>query len=449
MATMMFPLVAALATGPNPIHPADQYRQHVSTVPNGVKYLVSAPDSLPLPEVHVFGDPSARGEAYGRLLSAEVLHFHRVALPAYYNANIDSLVDGLSFLPPWLQLEIKRLAKREAPQAFELALGWLEGVQRRFNEASELELYAEIEGMARGVCAAAGSSSCDEREIAGAIGRVNVLPDLIKMQCSMLGAWGDGTTPNGTLVQLRALDFGTGPWANSSILLVQHPASAPASDGAFASLTFPSFVGVITGMSPRVALSEKVHDIHGGGKPPGTFAGRTTPYVIREMLQLSSTKEEAHARALAANRTWGVWLGVGDVASQRFIALRYSEAEATAFDDTTLPALTAQPRIRNVAYLDKHAQPSPTDHSYPDAINRVLQAGGLSAAAVASNIPRAHQTGDVHIAVYDMAPDSAAMLVAVGTTSANYSYKGVGGRPAWAAPFVRFEAEALWRQPAP
>ena len=54
---------------------------------------------------------------------------------------------------------------------------------------------------------------------------------------------------------MRSLDFGAGPFANNTLLLVHHP-----SGGAqpFASLTFPGFAGVVTGLSPSAAVSEKV-----------------------------------------------------------------------------------------------------------------------------------------------------------------------------------------------
>eukprot|EP00666_Eupelagonemidae_sp_cell4sb_P006027 gene6027-4196_t len=40
-----------------------------------------------------------------------------------------------------------------------------------------------------------------------------MLPELIRMSCTMFGAWGSAT-PTGNLTQLRALDFGSGPFAN-------------------------------------------------------------------------------------------------------------------------------------------------------------------------------------------------------------------------------------------
>ena len=36
----------------------------------------------------------------------------------------------------------------------------------------------------------------------------------------------------------------------------------------------------------------------------------------------------------------GVWLGVGDVSSQSFLAIEYTRASAKAYDATTLPALS-------------------------------------------------------------------------------------------------------------
>ena len=62
--------------------------------------------------------------------------------------------------------------------------------------------------------------------------------------------------------------------------------------------------------------------------------------------------------------------------------------------------------------------------------------GKVTATAIAQTLPRYTQSGDVHIAVYDWDHDEPALLVAIGTTSANNTYVGKGGRPAWAAPHV-------------
>ena len=76
-----------------------------------------------------------------------------------------------------------------------------------------------------------------------------------------------------------------------------------------------------------VALGQ-VNDIHGGGIPPGSYSGMSTPFVMREMMEMASTKEQAHAIARRATRTWGVWLGVGDGISSSFFAIEYMRASA-------------------------------------------------------------------------------------------------------------------------
>ena len=78
-------------------------------------------------------------------------------------------------------------------------------------------------------------------------------------------------------------------------------------------------------------------------------------------------------------------------------------------------------------------------------IGYYLCRGNLSAAWVASNVPRLTTSGDVHIAVYDLAPDTAAAYLAIGTTAANGSFV----RYAYEAPFLRFASKAIFAVPPP
>jgi hypothetical protein len=110
-----------------------------------------------------------------------------------------------------------------------------------------------IAGMAAGLCASGSIDKCDASKLTKQIENLNMFPELVRMTCSMFGAWG-AATPNNGLVQLRTLDFGTGPWANYSIVHVHHP-----DDGnPFVTLSFPGFVGAVTGFSGKIAISEKV-----------------------------------------------------------------------------------------------------------------------------------------------------------------------------------------------
>ena len=75
------------------------------------------------------------------------------------------------------------------------------------------------------------------------------------MACTAFGAWGPATS-TGKLIQNRALDFGGGPFGNYSIVTVYRGSDLERS---FMSLSFPGFVGVITGISQNgIGISEKV-----------------------------------------------------------------------------------------------------------------------------------------------------------------------------------------------
>ena len=286
---MAVALLAAAATGAV-FFDSVTYTTRVAVSTHGILDRVTPPGAVPLDVVHVFGSVRERGFAHGQLLSARLLHFVNVAMPAFYVQEIEDLVANVK-LPKWLQAEIKKLAEEHAAAAFELALGWLEGVQHSYNNASKAAVFEEIDAIAEGACNAT-TDACDSAALAATLRKLNVLPDLIKMQCSMLGALGSAT-PIGSLLQLRSLDFGGGPFANNSVLLVHHPYSPDGSQqvGAFAALSWPGFVGVVTGFNPTLSLSEKVNDLHGGGRPAGTYHGQTTSNVIRDIVQFAQVRE--------------------------------------------------------------------------------------------------------------------------------------------------------------
>lgn len=446
-------LPTSVVSEPNPIYDATQYSRRITNVTNGALFRVTPPDTE-LNVAHLYGTPFDRGYAHGHLLHAQVIDLVQVQLPLFYKEEIASLTDQLRNLPAWLRNAIEALlplAEDAAPKMFDLALGWVEQQQRSFNTGGAEDLYTQIRGLAEGVCAGsqhaaltrgAAAPACDPDAFEITLRKVNMLPELIKMQCSMVGAWGSAT-PTGSLVQLRSLDFGAGPFANVSTLLVHHPTSAAGeAETPYASLGFPGMVGVITGFSSRVGISEKVDDISGGSNPPGSFNGRAVSFVIADMLR-AADENDAHRIALAAQRTWGVWLGVGGQTSQRFLVIDYQQASAKAYNESTLPSRTSQPAMRDLAYVDKHAQPS-GDSTLPALLE--ARRGSLTADLMAQDIPRLTGSGDVHIAIYDYSPARPTALIALGRVAANGSYVGKAARKAFEAPFMKFDLNALWNQ---
>ena len=76
--------------------------------------------------------------------------------------------------------------------------------------------------------------------------RVNLFPELVKAQCSFMGAWGSAVAKDGYSYQLRALDFDTiGPFKEYPQVTVYHPSEG----NAFASVGFAASVGLLTGFS--------------------------------------------------------------------------------------------------------------------------------------------------------------------------------------------------------
>ncbi len=181
-------------------------------------------------------------------------------------------------------------------------------------------LIEEMEAIGAGMCSSL-KGNCNVTEMQSLVKRMNMFPELIKMACTEFGAWGKATS-SGSLLQLRALDLGGGPFANFTVLMVER--GSP--DRAFASITWPGMVGVITGVAESgIGISEKVWYNSGADDPAGSYDGEADVFVLRDILQFSSTKEEAVATLQNAKRTWGIWVGVGDFASQQMNIVGYQQ----------------------------------------------------------------------------------------------------------------------------
>ena len=104
-----------------------------------------------------------------------------------------------------------------------------------------------------------GAASCRTRHLqerrgehlVDTIEQVNMLPELIRMQCSMMGVGEEHG--GGETLQLRTLDFGGGPFGNHTMFAVSHPRN---SGNAFATVGF-AFVGAVTGFSEHMACAKR------------------------------------------------------------------------------------------------------------------------------------------------------------------------------------------------
>lgn len=386
------------------------------------------------------GNARERGYAHGALFAAEIVEFTGPQLDKYYDDQLPNL--DISRFPEPIHTYLEELKAKVdvlAPEVFKAAMNWvweseLPWVPQKFID--------EMDGMGEGMCASLGAD-CDPKYWAAQIKELNMLPELIKMTCTAFGAWGKAT-PDGGLVQLRALDFGGGPFANYTVVMV-HRGDPANPDHAFVSVGFPAFVGVITGVAQNgVGISEKVWMISDQTPDlqPGSFQGLADVLVLRDVLETSKSRKEAVDYIQAVNRTWGMWVGVGDF-EQNFNLVAYRQEDANAYTDETMPPMNGQPRMTHLAYVDKHTQPSHYTEGANTDLPTVLKSfyGAISLQTVKS-IVNFHTTGDLHWAAYDFTRKQ--MVLAIGRTDADGEY-GPGG--VWEAhnrPALLFDLADLW-----
>jgi len=459
------------AIEPVPVWDAPEYTTVVKTHPNGVRLNVAAPDAQELPVLHLRGNATERGIAYGTLMAEEISTFFRKVVDDYVVALVQSIApDGL---PVWLQKlldeVLKGAGKAVAVPLFHDLLKFVRSKQSKYvheTHDNTTMLFEEMAGIAKGVCDTLGPDRCkkelkSEEDFAEQVALLNYLPELIRMSCTMVGAT-RGATSHGKLLQLRALDFGAVPFANWGLVVVHHKDDAMVDSegvpGKFAMITFPGFTGAVSGFnSGGLIMSEKVsYNAMSAGydeacyKPlgldiegcvPGTYDGEGVPFVIRRFIETSATKADAEEVIASAKRTWHVYLGVGDSKTMDFDVVGYASEKFKIWNNSNLWNLTGTERIPDVTFLNKHVQPEKDTELYDILMS---QTGNMTGRVFAASVPHAHGSGDVHHYVVDHGEGK--FYVAVGTTTEDGTQFV---RKACDAPVVAFDLETdVWTMPS-
>jgi len=396
------------------------------SVPNGKLFsagAVAPGAGFNFSVLHVYGSAYEQGFAHGALLTPEV-KFMTDAVWAYMEAQIEG---DISFLPAALQELIADLG-------LELALDALLDLTRPYTGAY---FFDELRGLADG-------AGVDYARLA----RIHLIGELTQGDCSMVGAWG-AATAGGKMLSLRALDWDTdGPFKQLPLVTVYHPVAAAGGVGhAFANVGFVGWIGALTGMSSK-RLS--IHEI-GVSFPDAThfgsesFVGTPFVFLLRDILQFDASVDAAVKRVLAANRTCDLLLGVGDGNKNTFRGFAYSASQVEVYDDKNLEpwnatADTWHPRIDSVVYwgMDWLCP------GYSAPLARELKSlyGALTPENMISDVLGRVQTGDVHIAVYDLTANFlyVSFMAPLNTTVPQMAYD---------RQFTALDAEALWAEPAP
>lgn len=280
--------------------------------------------------------------------------------------------------------------------------------------------------------------------------RLNMYPELTKAQCSFLGAWGEATSATGCTYQLRSLDFDTtGPFKDFPQVTIYHP-----TDGGhpFLNMGWPGTVGLLTGLSSsQIGISEigvsYPDDSFGQGTkdtPPQKVKGEPWMFVLRDIAKYEDSLESAINRIQTTERTCNLIIGVGDGEDAMVNGIEYSGYVAVPYSDTDLlpQNSTWHPVIEDVVYngMDWNCP------NYDTVLAEQLQKyyGNINEDTIVHNILPTVQTGDLHIAVYDLTENNIHVSF-MRKTDADES------EPHWAyeRQFTRLHGKSLFDLPPP
>ena len=257
--------------------------------------------------------------------------------------------------------------------------------------------------------------------------RLNLLPELIKAACTILGAWSDATVSHG-LIHIRGLDWDDqAPIAKYATVVVYHPNAsydgyaknfykyykqANYKSHAFANFGYPGLIGSLNAYSEAsIGMGEKVWITK--EKDITTRFGNPWTYVLRDVVQFADSIDTALTMMANAQRTCSIHLGLGsferNISSKTdenvgFRGIEYSAAELNIFNWQDMYSTKAHPVFKDVVYWDKHVQPSDN----PCLGSLVLENyGRLDAATIIRNITSVSETGDTLNLIMDYGENAA------------------------------------------
>eukprot|EP01102_Stenamoeba_stenopodia_P020893 TRINITY_DN8296_c0_g1_i1.p1 TRINITY_DN8296_c0_g1~~TRINITY_DN8296_c0_g1_i1.p1 ORF type:complete len:480 (-),score=84.84 TRINITY_DN8296_c0_g1_i1:72-1430(-) len=360
----------------------------VASVPNGTLYTIGPAGPSQIQIVHVWGSPYDMGYAHGLLMKDKC----QGLISSVWNYLEEQVEEAINGTVKWIPQEV---AKYISAVGLDVALDATWEATRDFTGDY---FWDEMQGLA-------DASGADYKTIR----RIHMIGELTKGACSMFGAWGNAVANAGTrLLQLRALDWDVdGPFKDYPQVTVYHPDpvdptyAVPAQP--FANVGFTGWIGSITGMSSvQTAISEI-----GVSFPDSTFGsdsrfGTPFTFLLRDILEFDYTGDDAINRIANADRTCSLILGVGDGKLPMFRGIQYSASVARFFDDMNMQPLNAtwHPRMENIVYYGMDW----LCPGYNSVLHKQLAAnyGQINAATTIRDIVPIVQTGDLHVAVYDL-----------------------------------------------
>jgi len=367
-----------------PILDAHTSMKLVTQIQNGKMYIVDVPNdggstASSYYLMHVWGTPYQMGHAQGTMLRGKANKFMDEVWK-YFEKQVDQV---LTIVPKWL-------ADMIADLGLDIALDLTYEATKSYTNQDILE---ELRGVADG-------AGADYNTML----RVHMIAGLTEGKCSMFGAWGPALDPTSTtkLLQLRALDWNMdGPFRDFPSITVYHPNKGKGY--AYANVGMAGFIGGLTGMNENgLAISEI-----GVSYPDESFGSESRigiPFIflLRDILALDYTVDDATIRIATNRRTCDLILGVGDGKLSTFKGYQYSYSRMKVINDIDLLPVneTWHPKIPGVVYWGM-------DWICP-ADNLILSQqlkkyhGKLTPENAIRYTTSIEQSGDNHLAFYDL-----------------------------------------------
>lgn len=360
---------------------------------------------------HLYGTAYEMGLAHGQLFSLEIA----VGINQFYDWIEGQIETALPFLPAYV-------AGLVADFGMPIALEWSWNNTKNFTHQRYVD---EMDGIADG----AGMARQD-------IYNVNMIAELIKAQCSIIGANGNATatssTLRGGLAHLRTLDGmggSTMPIKDYAVVSVYHPSDGSPTVAVFGWL---SFAGCVTGFGEYIGIGEKFWGNH--SSDIDRLHGQAWTFVTRDVLSATSFAD-AQKTLEAANRTCAVHLGIGSHDGQ-FAGVEVAAEQLTWFNDTSIN-YPEHPALSGLVYWDKYAQPT-TSYCFPDLFREYY--GHIDAEILATIVAPMAQTGSLHAAVFDY-PNKVAYFANARKTNATDGIIDAYGRQ-----YTRLNMAALFNE---
>jgi len=378
----------------------------VASVENGTLYTLGSGPSM-VSILHLWGSPYAMGYAHGSLMKDKT----QGLIDSVWKYLEVQVIEAINGTVKWIPQEV-------ALWISEIGLdGALDATYEATKAFTGDYFWEEMQGLA-------DASGADYLTIR----RIHMIGELTKGACSMFGAWGAAVQNAGTnLLQLRALDWDVdGPFKNYPQVTIYHSNPALPGSQSFANVGFTGWIGSITGMSEHQTAICEI----GVSFPDSTFGkdsrfGTPFTFLLRDIIQFDYTIDDAINRIANAERTCNLILGVGDGKLNEFRGIQYSGTIVRFFDDLNMQPLNAtwHPRLTNVVYYGMDW----LCPGYNSVLHRQLQAyyGQINAQNTIQNIVPIVQTGDLHVAIYDLTNDNMYVSFARAdgdTVGAQYAY---------------------------